>query len=219
MSEFKSNDGFSISRRSFLKTFGTSAAVAATAQMEAVAKELEKANAEKVLGPEPLPITLQINGKPMKVQVEPRTTLLDALRNHLPLTGSKEVCDRATCGACTVLLDDKPVYSCSMLAIEAQGRAITTIEGLAANGKLSKVQEAFIDKDALMCGYCTPGFVMSVTALLKANPRPTTDEVRHACAGNLCRCGTYPRVLQAALEASGVSTTAKTEVIAYAKLA
>src|ERR1019366_2006985 len=107
MSEFKSNDGFSISRRSFLKTFGTSAAVAATAQMEAVAKELEKANAEKVLGPEPLPITLQINGKPMKVQVEPRTTLLDALRNQLPLTGSKEVCDRATCGACTVLLDDK----------------------------------------------------------------------------------------------------------------
>lgn len=219
MSEFKSNDGFSISRRSFLKTFGTSAAVAATAQMEAVAKELEKANAEKVLGPEPLPITLQINGKPMKVQVEPRTTLLDALRNHLPLTGSKEVCDRATCGACTVLLDHKPVYSCSMLAIEAQGRAITTIEGLAANGKLSKVQEAFIDKDALMCGYCTPGFVMSVTALLKANPHPTADEVRHACSGNLCRCGAYPGILQAALKAAGVSTTAKTEVISYARLA
>jgi aerobic-type carbon monoxide dehydrogenase small subunit (CoxS/CutS family) len=219
MSEFKSNDGFSISRRSFLKTFGTSAAVAATAQMEAVAKELEKANAEKVLGPEPLPITLQINGKPMKVQVEPRMTLLDVLRNHLPLTGSKEVCDRATCGACTVLLDDKPVYSCSMLAIEAQGRAITTIEGLAANGKLSKVQEAFIDNDALMCGYCTPGFVMSVTALLKANPHPTADEVRHACSGNLCRCGAYPRILQAALKAAGVSTTAKTEVISYARLA
>ena len=219
MSEFKSNDGFSISRRSFLKTFGTSAAVAATAQMEAVAKELEKANAEKVLGPEPLPITLQINGKPMKVQVEPRTTLLDVLRDHLRLTGSKEVCDRATCGACTVLLDDKPVYSCSMLAIEAQGRAITTIEGLAANGKLSKVQEAFIDKDALMCGYCTPGFVMSVTALLKANPHPTADEVRHACSGNLCRCGAYPRILQAALKAAGVSTTAKTEVISYARLA
>ena len=219
MSEFKSNDGFSISRRSFLKTFGTSAAVAATAQMEAVAKELEKANAEKVLGPEPLPITLQINGKPMKVQVEPRTTLLDVLRDHLRLTGSKEVCDRATCGACTVLLDDKPVYSCSMLAIEAQGRAITTIEGLAANGKLSKVQEAFIDNDALMCGYCTPGFVMSVTALLKANPHPTADEVRHACSGNLCRCGAYPRILQAALKAAGVSTTAKTEVISYARLA
>jgi aerobic-type carbon monoxide dehydrogenase small subunit (CoxS/CutS family) len=219
MSEFKSNDGFSISRRSFLKTFGTSAAVAATAQMEAVAKELEKANAEKVLGPEPLPITLQINGKPMKVQVEPRTTLLDVLRDHLRLTGSKEVCDRATCGACTVLLDHKPVYSCSMLAIEAQGRAITTIEGLAANGKLSKVQEAFIDNDALMCGYCTPGFVMSVTALLKANPHPTADEVRHACSGNLCRCGAYPRILQAALKAAGVSTTAKTEVISYARLA
>jgi aerobic-type carbon monoxide dehydrogenase small subunit (CoxS/CutS family) len=106
-----------------------------------------------------------------------------------------------------------------MLAIEAQGRAITTVEGLARNGKLSPVQEAFIDQDALMCGYCTPGFLLSVTALLKRNPRPSADDVRRACAGNLCRCGTYPRVMQAAFKAAGLAVTSKTEVISYAKLA
>jgi aerobic-type carbon monoxide dehydrogenase small subunit (CoxS/CutS family) len=106
-----------------------------------------------------------------------------------------------------------------MLALEAQGHSITTVEGLAPDGKLSKVQEAFIDQDALMCGYCTPGFVMSVTALLRKNPYPTADDVKHACAGNLCRCGTYPRILQAAQKAAGVSTGSNTEVISYAKLA
>jgi xanthine dehydrogenase YagT iron-sulfur-binding subunit len=216
MSESASNEGNSLSRRSFIKTFGTSAAVAATAQVQAVAAELEKVNKEKLIGPEPVPITLSVNGKALKLELEPRVTLLEALRNHLPLTGSKEVCDRATCGACTVLIDDKPVYSCSMLALDAQGKTITTIEGLAQNGKLSKVQEAFIDADALMCGYCTPGFIMSVTGLLKKNPHPTAAEVKHSCAGNLCRCGTYPRILQAALKAAGVSTTSKTEVIPYA---
>jgi xanthine dehydrogenase YagT iron-sulfur-binding subunit len=219
MSGSNSNDRFSISRRSFLKTFGTSAAVAATSQVEAVAKELEKANAEKLIGPGAVPVTLQVNGRPLKLQLEPRVTLLEALRNHAPLTGSKEVCDRATCGACTVLVDDTPVYSCSMLAIETQGRQITTIEGLAQDGKLTPVQEAFIDRDALMCGYCTPGFIMSVTALLKKNPHPTADEVKHACSGNLCRCGTYPRILQAAFKAAGVASNSKTEVISYASLA
>jgi len=193
--------------------------VAATAQVQAVAQELEKANAEKVVGPGTVPISLNVNGKALKLEVEPRVPLLEALRNHSNLTGSKEVCDRGTCGACTVLFEDKPVYSCSVLAIEAQGKAITTIEGLAQNGQLSPVQGAFIDQDALMCGYCTPGFVMSVTALLKQNPHPTADQVRHACSGNLCRCGTYPRVMQAALKAAGVATTSKTEVISYAKLA
>ena len=216
MSESAAEKGLSLSRRSFIKTFGTSAAVAATAQVEAVAAELERVNKEKLIGPAPVPITLQVNGKPLKFELEPRVTLLEALRNHSPLTGSKEVCDRATCGACTVLIDDKPVYSCSMLALDAQGKAITTIEGLAPDGKLSKVQEAFIDQDALMCGYCTPGFIMSVTALLKKNPRPTLDDVKVACSGNLCRCGTHPRILQAALKAAGVSTASKTEVIPYA---
>ncbi len=219
MRDSKPEDSFSISRRSFLKSFSTSAAVAATAQVQAVAQELEKVNREKVVGPGSVPIALNVNGKSLKLEVEPRVTLLEALRNHSNLTGSKEVCDRGTCGACTVLFDDKPVYSCSVLAIEAQGKAITTIEGLAENGKLSPVQQAFIDQDALMCGYCTPGFVMSITALLKQNPHPTADQVRHACCGNLCRCGTYPRVMQAALKAAGVNITSKTEVISYARLA
>jgi aerobic-type carbon monoxide dehydrogenase small subunit (CoxS/CutS family) len=211
--------GFAVSRRTFLKTFGTTAAAAATAQVEAVAEGLEKANAEKVYGPEAVPITLQINGKPLKLQVEPRVTLLEALRNHSNLTGAKEACDRAACGSCTILLDDRPVYACAKLAIEAQGQAITTVEGLAPDGKLSQVQQAFVEQDALMCGYCTPGFVMSVTGLLKKKPHPTAEEVHHACAGNLCRCGTYPRVMQAALKVAGASMSSKTEVIPYAKLA
>jgi xanthine dehydrogenase YagT iron-sulfur-binding subunit len=219
MHDSKSNDSFSISRRSFLKAFSTSAAAAATAQVEGVAQELEKVNAEKVFGPGAVPMTLQVNGKALKLELEPRVTLLEALRNHSNLTGAKEVCDRGTCGACTVLLNDKPVYSCSLLAIEAQGQPITTVEGLAQNGKLTPVQQAFIDQDALMCGYCTPGFIMSVTALLKKTPRPTPEQVKRACSGNLCRCGTYPRVMQAALKAAGVPLTSKTEVINYAKLA
>jgi aerobic-type carbon monoxide dehydrogenase small subunit (CoxS/CutS family) len=219
MRKSKPKDSFCVSRRFFLKSFGTTAAAAATAQVEAVAAELEKANSEKVYGPGTVPITLQVNGKPLKLEVEPRVTLLEALRNHSNLTGAKEVCDRGTCGACTVLLDDKPVYSCSKLAIDSQSAKITTVEGLAKNGKLSPVQEAFIDQDALMCGFCTPGFIMSVTALLKQNPRPTADQVKHACSGNLCRCGTYPRVLQAALKAAGVPVANKTEVISYAKVA
>src|SRR5947207_12546509 len=157
MSNPKAKDSFVVTRRSFLKTCGACAGVAATAQVEAVAAELAKANSEKVYGPGTVPITLNVNGKPLKLELEPRVTLLDALRNHSNLTGSKEVCDRATCGACSVFLDDKLTYSCSVLAIEAQRHKITTIEGLARNGKLTAVQQAFIEKDALMCGYCTPG--------------------------------------------------------------
>ena len=209
----------SVSRRAFFKTFGTTAAVAAAGRLDAVAQELSKADAEKQQGPGPVPIALNVNGKTLKLELEPRATLLDALRNHSPLTGAKEVCDRATCGSCTVLLDDMPIYSCSKLAIEAQGHAITTVEGLAKDGQLSPVQQAFVQEDALMCGYCTPGFVMSVTALLKKNQHPTAEQVKTACAGNLCRCGTYPRIMQAALKAAGVSTTSKTEVISYASLA
>ncbi len=219
MSDPKGKDSSALSRRSFLKTFGASAGVAATAQVEAVAAELAKANAERAYGPGPVPITLQVNGEALKVELEPRVTLLDALRNHLKLTGSKEVCDRGTCGACSVFLDDKLAYSCSVLAIEAQRFKITTIEGLAKDGKLTPVQQAFIEQDALMCGYCTPGFVMSVTALLKQNPHPTAEQVKKACSGNLCRCGTYPRVMQAALKAAGVAQHKEAEVISYARLA
>jgi aerobic-type carbon monoxide dehydrogenase small subunit (CoxS/CutS family) len=203
------------SRRTFLKSLGTVAVTAATAQVKTVAAELEKANAEKVIGPGAVPVTLMVNGQKLKLMLEPRVTLLDALRNYSSLTGAKEGCDRAACGACTVLIDDLPIYSCQKLAIEAQGCEITTVEGLAKSGKLSKVQQSFFEQDALMCGYCTPGFLMSVTALLKKNPRPNADDVKHTCAGNLCRCGTQPRIIQAALKAAGVETASRTEVVNY----
>ena len=201
------------SRRTFLKSLGTAAVTAAAARAQSVAAELEKVNAEKVIGPGAVPVALKVNGQPLKLQIEPRVTLLDALRNYSSLTGAKEGCDRAACGACTVLFDGLPIYSCQKLAIEAQGHEITTIEGLGQDGKLSPVQQAFIEKDALQCGYCTPGFIMSVTALLKENPHPTADELKHACAGNLCRCGTHPHIMQAVFQVAGVKTAGKTEVI------
>src|SRR5579862_1923262 len=202
-----------VSRRTFIKGLGATAITTVAAQTAAVAQELENANAEKVVGPGAIPVTLTVNGEKLQLQLEPRVTLLDALRNYSSLTGSKEGCDRAACGACTVLFDGAPIYSCQKLAIEAQGHEITTVEGLARNDKLSKVQQAFIARDALQCGYCTPGFIMSVTALLKFNPHPTADEVKHACAGNLCRCGTHPHILQAVFEAAGVEVKSKTEVV------
>ncbi len=219
MSESAPSNASHFSRRTFLKGLGTTAVVTAASQVETVAQEIEKANPERVYGPETVPVTLQVNGRELKLDLEPRVTLLDAIRNHANITGCKEVCDRATCGACTMFLDGEPVYSCMKLAIDSEGQAITTIEGLGDDKNLTPVQKAFVESDGLMCGFCTPGFVMSVTALLKRNPHPTADEVRHACEGNLCRCGTYPRVLQAALKAAGVSTASKTEVIPYADLA
>jgi xanthine dehydrogenase YagT iron-sulfur-binding subunit len=201
------------SRRTFLKSLGTVAATAATVQVQSVAAELEKANAEKTVGPGAVPVTLTVNGEKLSLMLEPRVTLLDALRNYSSLTGAKEGCDRAACGTCTVLMDNLPIYSCQKLAIEAEGHEITTVEGLAKDGKLSAVQQAFVDRDALQCGYCTPGFIMSVTALLKWNPKPTAAEAIHACSGNLCRCGTHPHILQAVAQASGAEVTSKTEVI------
>ncbi len=138
------------------------------------------------------------------VKVEPRTTLLSTLRNHLEpaVTGPKLVCDMGTCGACTVLLDGKPAYSCLVLAVDAIGKKITTVEGLGNPGAMNAVQSAFVDKDALMCGFCTPGFVTTISAYLKKNPNPSLDQVREACKGNFCRCGTYPRIFEAALAAA-----------------
>ena len=156
---------------------------------------------------------LSVNGKSFEVEAEADTPLLWVLRENLGLTGTKYGCGIAQCGACTVHIDGAPVRSCSVQLGDAIGKKITTIEGLAKNGKLSPVQQAFWDRDALQCGYCTPGFIMSVTALLKRNPHPTADEVKHACAGNLCRCGTHPHIIQAALQASGAEVTSKTEVI------
>jgi len=152
-------------------------------------------------GPGAVPITLKINGKTTTVNLEPRVTLLDALRNHLDLTGAKRVCDRAVCGACTVILDGKSVYSCTVLAIDAQGKEIQTIEGI-SNGKPHPVSTAFVNNDGQQCGYCTPGFVMAAKAFLDHHPNPTYEQVKEGLCGNLCRCGTYVGVREAVLEAA-----------------
>jgi xanthine dehydrogenase YagT iron-sulfur-binding subunit len=154
------------------------------------------------LGPDDVPITLKINGKPVKLTVEPRVTLLDALRNRLAITGAKRVCDRGTCGACTMIINGKTVYSCTTLAIDAQGKDIQTIEGLAPEGKLHPVSAAFVNQDGQQCGYCTPGFVMAAKGFLDKHPSPTYEEVEKGLGGNLCRCGTYVGIRKAVLEAS-----------------
>jgi len=195
-----------VTRRNFLKGLGTTAVTAAVLRAETVAAELQKANGEQLLGPEAAPITLSINGERKALSLEPRVTLLEALRIHAGLTGTKEVCERATCGACTILLDGVPVYSCMLLAIEARGCEVTTIEGIAKHG-LTQVQASLVECDGLQCGYCTPGFVMSLTALMRNNPHPSEVEVRKACSGHLCRCGSYPNVFAAALKATGRDST------------
>lgn len=210
-----------VNRRTFLKGLGTSAVAVATVQVGAMADELNKAadTGPVAQGPGPVAISLTINGDKKDFQLEPRVTLLDALRNFGPLTGTKEVCDRGTCGACTVLVDGKPTYSCMKLAIDAQGHDIKTIEGLAQNGQLTAVQQAFVDCDALMCGFCTPGFLMAATALLATTPQPTEADVRRACSGNLCRCGTYPHILKAVMKAGGATVPQDVEVIPYGGVA
>lgn len=153
-------------------------------------------------GPGKTLIKLIVNGETHEVLVEPRRTLLDALRKDLGLTGAKKACDEGTCGACTVLVDGKPIYACMALAIECDGKSIETIEGLAQNGKLHPIQQAFVEEDALQCGFCTPGQIMSVKALLDENPTPTLEDVKRAVSGNLCRCGAYPKIFKAALRAA-----------------
>jgi xanthine dehydrogenase YagT iron-sulfur-binding subunit len=155
-----------------------------------------------VYGPGKVKLTLNVNGQARTLEVEPRVTLLEALRHELDLTGAKRVCDRGTCGACTVLVDGKPVYACSVLAIEAQRKAITTVEALSAGGGLHPVQQAFVDNDGLQCGFCTPGFVVACKALLDRHPDPTPDELRAGLGGNLCRCGTYVGIRAAVAQAA-----------------
>jgi len=156
-----------------------------------------------VMGPGAVAITLRINGKPTNVTVEPRTTLLDAMRNQLDITGAKRVCDRGTCGACTVIIAGKAVYACTVLAADAQGKDIQTIEGFAAvGGRPHPVVQAFVNNDAQQCGYCTPGFVVAAKAFLDKNPNPTYEQVKAGLGGNLCRCGTYVGVRKAVLEAA-----------------
>ena len=201
------------SRRRFLKGVGIAGAGAALADHLAQTAEAEAAAAEGEAAKLPtagaLNLTLDVNGRKRPLAVEPRTTLLSALRSHLdpPVTGAKLVCDQGTCGACTVLLDGRPVYSCLVLAADAAGKKVTTVEGLGTTESPNAVQAAFVEQDALMCGFCTPGFVTTISAYLKKNPNPTLAEVREACKGNFCRCGTYPRVFEAALAAAKARVT------------
>jgi xanthine dehydrogenase YagT iron-sulfur-binding subunit len=185
------------SRRSFLKTVGAGG-VAAGVLTKAPAVNAQSAN---VQGPGAVPVTLNINGQVHRLEIEPRVTLLDALRTRVtpPLTGAKRVCDRGACGACTMIADGKTIYACSTLAIEAEGKKIRTVESFTQGTVLHPVQQAFCDKDGLMCGFCTPGFVASAVALLEKTPKPTAEQAKRALDGNICRCGTYVKVLEATL--------------------
>jgi xanthine dehydrogenase YagT iron-sulfur-binding subunit len=196
----KQSSSSGLSRRDFLKITGASAAAPLVAGAAAIAAQSPQDTA--VQGPGKVPVSLNVNGKKLSAQLEPRVTLLDALRDHFELTGAKRVCDRGTCGACTVLMDGKPVYSCSVLAIDAQSHAITTVEGLAEPGKLHPVQQAFVDNDAQQCGFCTPGFVVACKAFLDHHPNPTPEQIKHGLAGNFCRCGTYAGIRLAVMQAA-----------------
>ncbi len=200
----ESESDAAVSRRSFLKGSGLALSVPLVAgnirTVKAAGQDV------KVSGPNKVSITLDINGKKQAATVEPRVTLLDTLRNDLDTTGAKRVCDRGTCGACSVLLDGKLVYACSVLAIEAQGRKIQTVESLEQNGKLSDVQQAIVDNDGQQCGFCTPGFTMACTALLNKYPNPNDEQMRLGLGGNLCRCGTYVGLREAVKQ---VATTRK----------
>lgn len=193
----KPKTGFS--RRGFLGGVGIGGGALGTGLLE---NEAAAAPAPAVSGPGPAPITLTLNGKPVKVTVEPRVTLIDALRNYLDLTGAKRVCDRGTCGACTVIMNGKTVYACSVLAVDAVGKNIETIEGLGTGANMHPVSRAFVDNDAQQCGYCTPGFVMACKGFLQENPNPTEADVNHGLGGNLCRCGTYMGIRKAVLQAA-----------------
>lgn len=160
----------------------------------------------------PLALALTVNGEVHNLMVEPRRTLLDLLRHDLGLTGAKKVCDMGNCGACTVMVDGRAVYACLTLGIDCEGREVRTIEGLADGAMLDPVQQAFIEEDAFQCGYCTPGQVMSMRALLDENPDPTDDDIVRAMSGNLCRCGAYAHIARAGRRAAELRKQQETEV-------
>jgi aerobic-type carbon monoxide dehydrogenase small subunit (CoxS/CutS family) len=186
-----------ISRRSFLKGAGVAATGTAVLNSGLLGQASETPS--NVIGPDATSVALNINGAVKHLSVEPRTTLAEALRNELHLTGTKIVCDRGSCSACTVMLDGTPVNSCMTFALDAVDHKITTIEGLGDPEHLHPVQAAFVEHDGMQCGYCTPGMVMSCAALLERNPSPAAADVQQAISGNICRCGTYPKVVEAVL--------------------
>src|SRR2546421_13007998 len=187
------------SRRDFLKVGGISLCV----PLVIGSRTIRVAGQEvKIYGPGKTPISLIINSKKYSAQVDPRTTLLDTLRNELDLTGAKRVCDRGSCGACTVIIDGKAVYSCTVLAIEAQNKNIATVEGLMQGDTLHPLQQAFVDNDGQQCGFCTPGFVVACKAFLDQHPNPTPEQIKHGLGGNFCRCGTYAGIRTAVMQAA-----------------
>ena len=200
-----------VSRRRFLE--GTSAALAVVAATPVLRAQRVGTGTASGAGAAPAvprtPIRVVVNGRLHRVEVEDRWTLAELLRDHLKLTGTKLGCERGECGACTVLLDGKPVYSCSSLAVWADGRSVQTVEGLARGERLDPLQQSFADHDAPQCGFCTSGQLMSARALLNANPHPTADDVRAALAGNLCRCANYNRYVEAVLAAAAPASPAR----------
>jgi carbon-monoxide dehydrogenase small subunit/xanthine dehydrogenase YagT iron-sulfur-binding subunit len=192
-----------ISRRGFLKGAGLTTVGTVALQTGVLGNSMpEKTLDEQTIGPDAAIIKLNVNGKLRTLAVEPRTTLATALRDHLQLTGTKIVCDRGACSACTVWVDGLPVNSCLTLAVEVVGQKITTIEGIGTEDKLNPVQQAFIDHDASQCGFCTPGMIMTATHFLQNHHNPNLEDVKVALRGNLCRCGTQPNVFKATLAAS-----------------
>jgi xanthine dehydrogenase YagT iron-sulfur-binding subunit len=195
------SDGFNVSRRNFLKSTG----VVGLAATVVAAPDAAAQSGPAAVGPGEVPVRLTVNGKTINLMIEPRVTLLDALRMRADMTGNKRVCDRGTCGACTMIVDGRTVYACSTLAIDVQGKQIRNVDGLASGAALHPVQQAFCEHDALMCGFCTPGFVMSSVALLEKTPNPTADQIKKGLDGNICRCGTFTRIFEAVSSVKGVS--------------
>jgi xanthine dehydrogenase YagT iron-sulfur-binding subunit len=196
-----------VSRRGFFKGAGATAIGATLLDGLSNGAQGQSLSAVRVAGPEAAPLKLSVNGREVVVRADPGMTLAEILRDSLGLTGTKIGCDRGACSACTVWLDGEVAASCMTLAFDARGRKITTIEGLATGEKLHPVQQAFIEHDAMQCGFCTPGMIMSCAALVERNPGCSLDDVKSAISGHLCRCGTYPNVFKATLAAAGGART------------
>jgi aerobic-type carbon monoxide dehydrogenase small subunit (CoxS/CutS family) len=192
--------GSDLSRREFLENTSATLVVSAVAPAAFAATAVGAESGPAVNGPSTL-ITLTVNGTEHAIEVQDNWTLVELLRDHLQLTGTKIGCNRSECGACTVLVDGEPMYSCSQLAVWMDGRNVTSVEGLASNGQLSPVQQAFVDNNGPQCGFCTPGQLMTATALLAANPSPSKEQVREAMVGNLCRCANYNAIVEAVVSA------------------
>lgn len=189
-------------RRKFIKGVGTglAASYAYSPAIAKITKKIEEETEDFIEGKQSL--TLVVNDRPVKLMIKPETTLVELLRDHLELTGTKISCNQGECGSCTVLVNDKPVYSCHILALDVAGKNVVTIEGLMKGEELHPVQEAFIEHDGLQCGFCTPGQIMAAQAILMKNPKPGKDEIIEGMSGNICRCAAYPNIIKSVVAAA-----------------